>query len=316
VRSGGIAGTLSVAGNPLAAYVFAYAASALPPFGRPFSAAFHSGAEFQGGSVSYVLPDLPAGDYVVTAVVDMRGDFAAWPALFALAPGAGNLVVDASPVHVDTTFASLNLGPVRVLPQRPSFELLDPSGNPATADVNLEFSGRPNASFIIKPVAILGSGVAALSPDSAGGFALACDGTGKPVGDSLEIELVKVGDTAGLVPQIDGLGKATVIFATLDAGQFSTGTCMPGSTHLVTTAVAALASGSAKVSLVDPRVPPVAVPLEAGRYAVVITSIAKQVWRIPNELQPALLDAGALLATPDLTRSLLQTQQVAVILMP
>ena len=127
---------------------------------------------------------------------------------------------------------------------------------------------------------------------------------------------VKVGDGAGLVPQIDGLGKATVIFATIDAGQFSTGTCMPGSTHLVTTAVAALASGSARVSLVDPRVPPVAVPLEAGRYAVVITSIAKQIWRIPNELQPALLDAGALLATPGPTRSLLQTQQVSLNLMP
>ena len=314
LRSGGIAGTLSVAGNPLAAYVFAYAANALPPFGRPFSVAFHTGAEFQGGSVSYVLPDLPAGEYVVTAVVDMRGDFAAWPALFALAPGAGNLMTDASAVHVDTTFASLNLSPARVLPQRPSFELLDPSGNPATADVNLEFSARPNASFRIKPVAILGSGVAAWRPDSEGGFALACDGTGKPVGDSLKIELVKVGDAAGLVPRIDGLGKATVIFASLDAGQFSAGTCIPGSMHQVTTSVVALANGSAKVSLLDPSVPPVAVPLEAGRYAVVITSMAKQVWRIPNELQPAMLDAGALLSTPDLTRSLLQTQQVAVTL--
>ncbi len=315
-RSGGIAGTLSVAGNPLTAYVFAYAANALPPFGRPISAAFHTGAEFQGGSVSYVLPDLPAGEYAVTAVVDMRGDFAAWPALLALAPGAGNLMTDASTVRVDTTFVSLNLSPARVLPQRPSFELLDPSGNPATADVNLEFSGRPDASFLIKPVAILGSGVAALRPDSAGGFALACDGTGKPVGNSLEIELVKVGDAAGLVPRIDGLGKATVIFATLDARQFSAGTCIPGSPHLVGNAVAALTSGSAKVSLTDSSIPPVAIPVEAGRYAVVITSIAKQVWRIPNELQPALLDAGALLATPDPTRSLLQTQQVAVIVMP
>ena len=84
--------------------------------------------------------------------------------------------------------------------------------------------------------------------------------------------------------------------------------------HQVTTSVVALANGSAKVSLLDPSVPPVAVPLEAGRYAVVITSMAKQVWRIPNELQPAMLDAGALLSTPDLTRSLLQTQQVAVTL--
>src|SRR6267143_4108774 len=315
-RSGGIAGTLSVAGTPLAAHVFAYAANALPPFGRPFSVAFHTGAEFQGGSVSYVLPDLPAGQYVVTAVADMRGDFAAWPPLLALAPGAGNLITDASTVRVDTTFASVNLSPARVLPQRPSFVLLDPSGNPATADVKLELGGRPNASFLIKPVAILGSGVAALHPDSAGGFALACDVTGKPVGDSLEIELVKVGDAAGLVPRIDGLGKATVIFGTLDDRQFHAGTCIPGSRHLVTNAVAALTTGSAKVSLLDPSVPPVAVPLEAGRYAVVITSIAKQIWRIPNELQPALLDAGALLATPDSTRFLLQTQQVAVTITP
>jgi len=315
-RSGGIAGTLSVAGTPLAAHVFAYAANALPPFGRPFSVAFHTGAEFQGGSVSYVLPDLPDGEYVVTAVVDMRGDFAAWPPLLALAPGAGNMMTDASTVRVDTTFASLNLSAARVLPQRPSFELVDRSGNPATADVNLEFSGRPSASFLIKPVAILGSGVAALHPDSTGGFVLACDGTGKPVGDSLGIELVKVGDAAGLVPQIDGMGKATVIFATLDGRQFSAGTCTPGSMHLVANAVSALATGSAKVNLLDPSVPPVAVPLEAGRYAVVITSIAKQVWRIPNELQPALLDAGALLATPEPTRSLLQTQQVALNLMP
>src|SRR5467141_3681576 len=271
-RSGGIAGTLSVAGTPLAAHVFAYAANALPPFGRPFSVAFHTGAEFQGGSVSYVLPDLPAGQYVVTAVVDMRGDFAAWPPLLALAPGAGNLMTDATTVRVDTTFASVNLSPARVLPQRPSFELLDPSGNPATADVKLELGGRPNASFLIKPVAILGSGVAALHPDSAGSFALACDVTGKPVGDSLEIELVKVGDAAGLVPRIDGLGKATVIFGTLDDRQFHAGTCIPGSRHLVTNAVAALTTGSAKVSLLDPSVPPVAVPLEAGRYAVVILS--------------------------------------------
>src|SRR5882672_1562833 len=315
-RSGGIAGTLSVAGIPLAAHVFAYAANALPPFGRPFSATMHTGAEFRGGSVSYVLPDLPPGEYVVTAVVDMRGDFAAWPPLLALAPGAGNLMTDASKVRVDTTFASMNLSPARVLPQRPSFVLLDSSGNPATADVNLEFSGRPTASFRIKPVPILGSGVAALHPDSTGAFALACDVTGKPVADSIQIELVKVGDTAGLVPRIDGSGKATVIFARLDDRQFSAGTCVPGSMHLVTDAMAALATGAAKASLLDPSVPPVAVPLEMGRYAVVITSIAKQVWRIPNELQPALLDAGALLATPGSTRSLLQTQQAALILMP
>ena len=313
IHSGAIAGTLSVAGDPLAAHVFAYASNALPPFGRPLSAAFHTSAEFRSGSVSYVLPDLPAGEYVVTAVVDMRGDFAAWPELFALAPGAGNLVAEASLVRVDKTLASLNLSPTRVLPQRPSFELLDQSGNAATADVNLEFSG-PSAVFLIKPVAILGSGVAALHPDSAGAVALACDHAGKPVGDSLKIELVKVGGGDGLLPEIDGLGKTTVIFATLDDRQFSAGTCTPGSLHLVTAAMAALTTGSAKVSLLDPGVPPVAVPPEAGRYAVVITAITQQNWRIPNELQPALLDPGALLATPEPTRSLLQTQQVALTL--
>ena len=62
--------------------------------------------------------------------------------------------------------------------------------------------------------------------------------------------------------------------------------------------------------------PPAPVALVAGRYAVFVTSLAKQVWRVPNELQPALLDPAALLVTPAATKSLLQTQQVAVNVSP
>jgi hypothetical protein len=56
--------------------------------------------------------------------------------------------------------------------------------------------------------------------------------------------------------------------------------------------------------------------LVPGRYAVVVTSLAKQVWRVPNELQPALLDAGAAAVTAAPTKALLQTQGVAVQISP
>ena len=73
---------------------------------------------------------------------------------------------------------------------------------------------------------------------------------------------------------------------------------------------------SEKVDLLDPRVAPVAVPLAAGRYALSVTSAAGQIWRIPNHLQPALLDPGALIATPAAAQMLLRTQQAAVNVMP
>jgi len=70
------------------------------------------------------------------------------------------------------------------------------------------------------------------------------------------------------------------------------------------------------VNLLDPRVAPVSVPLVPGRYSLAITSAAKQVWRVPNELQPGLLDPAALLATPATTQALLRPQQVAVNVSP
>src|SRR5204863_474062 len=71
--TGAIAGSLTAnAGSIASAYVFAYAASAQPPFGAPLSADFHLGTEFQGGKVSYTLPNLPSGDYLVTAAVSIE----------------------------------------------------------------------------------------------------------------------------------------------------------------------------------------------------------------------------------------------------
>src|SRR5213075_2719300 len=104
VSSGRIAGTLTVPRSPpiIAAWIFAYAANAQPPFGSPVAADFHAGADFQGGSVRFVLPDLPPGSYIVDAVVDVRGDFAPSSAALRLAPGAGNLVASATGISVGT----------------------------------------------------------------------------------------------------------------------------------------------------------------------------------------------------------------------
>jgi uncharacterized protein (DUF2141 family) len=317
VYTGGIAGSLTVTGTPRAAYVFAYAANALPPFARPLSAGFHIWPQLQGGTVSYFLPNLPSGNYVVTAVVDMRGDFAISPALFAIAPGAGNLVTNATSVPVGTTVVTANLTAGTALPQRPSFELVDAAGTALTGDATLSFGGAPSASMRMRAVPILGAGVSALRPDPAGAFVLACDGTGKPVGSSLSIQLIQVADPAGLVPLLDAEGKATVISASLDPSQFSAGTCTSGGVHTAAGPLSVLvANGSARLNLADPADPPTSIPLVAGRYAVFVTSLAKQVWRVPNELQPALLDPAALLATPAATKSLLQTQQVAVNVSP
>jgi hypothetical protein len=315
VYSGGIAGTLTVSGSPAiaSAYVFAYPANALPPFGMPVSADFHAGTELQAGAVNFVLPNLPAGSYLIAAVVDTRGDFAVSPAALAIAPGAGNLVASVAGVSVGSTVSALNLAASSALPQRPSFELVDGSGNALTAD---PAPITPPASIRIKAVPVLGAGVAALHPDTAGALVTGCDGSGKP---SLSIELLKLldADPAGLVPELDGSGKATVLPAVLDSSQFSAGTCAPGGPYVATGPLTVIvSSGALKVNLLDPNEPPGSTALVAGRYAVVVTSFAKQVWRVPNELQAALLDPAAALVTPAATKSLLQTQQVAVNVTP
>jgi hypothetical protein len=291
VYTGSISGTLTAASTPLSAYVFAYSTTALPPFGRPLSADVHFAAEFSGASVSYALPNLPTGDYVVVAIADTRGDFAVSPALFALAPGAGTLLGSPQTVHVGTAVASANLAATSPAPVRPSFQVLDfPGGTLQTADVNLSISG--NRSFQIQPAALLTSKVVAFKPDASAAFFLACGASG-PDPSSLSVQLVKVRDAAGVLPDVDGSGNPIVAQASVDLSAFAA--CSPGVVTVTSPLKVTVPSGMA-----------------SGRYAVMVTSIAKQVWRVPNELQPALMDAGAYASTPTDVKSLLQTQQVAV----
>ncbi len=296
IYSGAIAGMLTAAA-PISAYVFAYAANALPPFGKPVSADVHLGSEFVSGAVNFVLPDLPTGDYVVTALADTRGDFAASPALFALAPGAGTLLAPPQPVHVDTGAATANLTTSVTAPQRPSFQLLDLGGTLQTGDLSLSITGMH--SFKINPAAVLTSAIAPLRPDAAGAFAIACGASG-PVASSLSVQAVKVVDPAGLSPQLDSGGTPVVVAASVDFTPVTS--CPAGTVVMVTSPLT--------VTLIPPAT------LLPGRYAVMVTSIAKQVWRLPNELQPSLLDAAALLVTPAAVKTLLQSQQAAVNLAP
>ncbi|HEY6912198.1 MAG TPA: hypothetical protein VI356_22655 [Myxococcales bacterium] len=321
--TGGISGSLTVSGTaaPVAAYVFAYKATALPPFGLPVSADFHLGAEFQSGKVNYVLPDLPAGDYVVTAIVDTRGDFAVSPGLFAIAPGAGSLAAPPQAVQgLTTSFrTNTNLTAASALPQRPSFQILD-TGSVATADVAVHVNNAA-PQMQIQPAAVLTTGVVGLQPDATGMFVLACDGTSStPQAGSLSIELLKVVDAAGLIPDIDANGKATVVLARVDPAQFTAGSCNGAPVKAITSAINVdVDATSSKVNLLNPNEPPTPVALVPGRYAVVVTSLAKQVWRVPNELQPALLDPAAAPAVAAATPSplpLLQSQGVAVQISP
>ena len=317
VYTGAIAGSLTAnAGSIASAYVFAYAASAQPPFGAPLSADFHLGTEFQGGKVSYTLPNLPSGDYLVTAVVDTRGDFAPAAPVFAMAPGAGSLVAAPVTVTVGASVVSEDLLASAPMPPRPSFQLAAAS---AGADVDLAFNGGSLATMQIQIAAVLSAKVAAVHPDTSAGLALACGANGRPTTASVSIELIKLlSDATGLAPELDAQGKATVLSGFLDSTEFASVSCTPGSLYpasgLLTIGIPTVAS--AKVDLLDPRVAPIAVPLAAGRYALSVTSAAGQTWRIPNQLQPALLDPAALIATPAAAQIVLRTQQAAVNVMP
>jgi hypothetical protein len=319
IYAGSIAGTLTAGSTPAAAYVFAFPSTALPPFGRPVSADVHLGAEFSGGAVGYLLPDLPTGDYVVTALADTRGDFAASPALFALAPGAGSLLASPQLVHVGTALVSgVNLAATSAAPQRPSFQLVNGAGAALTVDANVSFGGAPTALLRIAPAAVLSAKIAPLHPDSVGAFVFACDGSGTPIASSLPVLLLKTADAAGLTPDLDPVTfRGTVVPAAVDQAQFTAGSCGASPVLPVTGPVnLTLQNGSAKVDLLNPAAAPTPAALVPGRYAVVVTSLAKQVWRLPNELQPALIDPGAYAATPADVKTVLQTQQVAVNIAP
>jgi uncharacterized protein (DUF2141 family) len=315
--AGAIAGSLTTTATSIAAaYVLLYAADRQPPFGSPVAVDFHPATDFQGGRLEYLLPNLPSGDYVVTAIVDTGGDFAPSLPVVAMAPGPGDLKAAAAKITVATSTVIQDLAAVIAIPPRPSF--LVPSWNPG-AEIDLAFNGAAVASMLVQFTPILSAKLRALHPDAAAGLALACGSNGKPLTASASIAMVKLaGDATGLFPELDGQGMATVLSGALDATQLASATCTPGSFYTVSgpVTVALQRSSSAKINLLDPRVSPIAIPLVPGRYALSITSAAGQTWRVPNELQPALLDPATLPATPADAQFLLRTQQVAVNVIP
>jgi hypothetical protein len=75
---------------------------------------------------------------------------------------------------------------------------------------------------------------------------------------SVSIELIKVGGAAGLLAEVDSMGKATVLSGSLDSTQFSSASCAPGGLYASTGSLSVLVqkASSAKVNLLDPRVAP------------------------------------------------------------
>jgi hypothetical protein len=212
---------------------------------------------------------------------------------------------------------TVNLTAASAAPSRPSFQVTDGAGTPLLADANVTFGGAGTAALHIAPALILSNRLAPLHGDTSTSFVFACDGTQTPVASSLSIELLKMSDAAGMTPDLDAQGRGTVVPAAVDQAQFTAGSCgaapaIPWTAPLQIT----LQNGSAKVNLLDPSVPPVPGGLVPGRYAVVVTSLAKQVWRVPNEWQPMLQDPGAYAVAPSDLKTLLQSQQAAVNIAP
>ena len=332
VNAGEIDGTVQLSGVPSfkSVYIFAYSVSEPPPpfgTGKPRSADFHGAAEFSSaGTVNYALRGLAAGDYYVTAVCDTRGDFAVDPFLFAAAPGPGDFVGG----HVDTTTFSLSKvtvigvvpgisviiagGGTRKLPARPSF-VLESGAMAITTDLTALFPDAVSPQRItLQAQTELTSGVVAIAPESGPAFFpvtyQACSAIDASRGadsdfDNLpdlypRILVVKLSDADGSGLTVDS--SNTVIPAAIDPTPYlgALGAC---STHAVVPAT----SLSVILQPIAVQQTPTGLlqkPIPAGRYGVFLESETGQVWRIPNELQPALLDprsagttAGQLLAT-------------------
>ena len=291
LNAGTISGKLTVAGAFYGAYVFAYDAANPPPpagFGTPVSADFHGALEFSAGSVAYNLQNLlTTKAYIVTAVVDTRGDLALSPQLFAAAPGEGTLVgvhaaVPAGSTGVDITAAS-------ALPPRPSFTALN--------DVVFSDAVTPQR-LALHAAQVLTSGVVVKPEAHAPQFLVSyqgCDSGGKPVDQDFDnlpdlyprVVVVKLNPT-GLDPDPAGIA----IPAAIDPTRFTLGACT--------------ARNVVPASDISVILSPVAVnralqtmPIPAGRYGVVVMQSTGQTWRLPNEL--SLLDPRAAAAAPSLS---------------
>lgn len=317
LNAGSISGTLKLTGvtSFAGAYVFAYDANNPPPpagNGTPMSADYHSALEFSGGSVNYQLQNLPADrSYLVAAVVDTRGDFAVSPQLFAAAPGEGTVLGQhlglitlsgvgpaAGSVEVDAV-ASL-----ATLPPRPSFVLRDASNNPIGADLTTLFPDAvtpQHLSLYAQPV--LTSQVATVAEKDPAAFLVSFQQcvNGSPVDANFDnlpdlypkVLVVKLSDAdaSGLTPD----PQTTVIPAAIDPTRFPGLAC--GQTVPTTDLSVILSPVAVKFAA---NGTPFTVPIPAGRYGVVLEQSTGQVWRIPNELQPAMLDPRSAAAQPSL----------------
>jgi uncharacterized protein (DUF2141 family) len=303
-----------------------------PPLGTgrtPASADVHTGAEYaaavaSGQRLSFALRGLSAGSYYVTALVDTRGDLALDPQLWTAAPGPGALkgaVVNGSgaPVAVAVSTSAVTGQTVAVsadvqLPARPSFALSS-GGAPITSDlaspftdavttqrITLRAGGRTDGAGVWGPV--LDANVAALKPESgATSWSVsfrACNAAAPAQGADADsdglpdlwprILVVKLSDADASGLTLDP--ATTLIPAAVDPTKFvyGLGACSSGQV---------LSSPEVDVLLSPVAVQPQAdgtfkqLPIPAGRYGLVAIDRAGQTWRIPNELQPSLLDPRA-----------------------
>ena len=312
VPGGAIAGTLSVSGLAAGAapfkraYVFAYAQANPPPLGRPVSADVHELAEFAGAApgamtVAYALPGLAAGSYLVTALVDTRGDFALAPQLLAAAPGEGTvlgghgaLVAVATAPVPDIAVAAV-ASAATTLPPRPSFELVDDTGAALTSDVvGLSSNSAAPIHLNLHAQTMLTPAVWPTPEVDAAVFPLtwaSCDGSGNPLdvdGDNLpdlntRVLIVKL-DATGTSQAVTPEGALTVIPAAIDPlpflGKLS---CPTGAAPLLAVSDLPVAVTPAAF-LVGPggRTQLPAIP--AGRYALLLVSQTGQIWSVPNAL--------------------------------
>jgi hypothetical protein len=320
-QPGVISGSLVVTGVSqfYGAYVFATdAANPPPPLGTgvPVAADFHSFLEFTGGAAAYSLQNLaPDRSYYLTAVVDTRGDFALSPQLYAAAPGQGTIVGG----RFDSTGALVAVSPGpnigvtagAVLPARPSFQVIDSGLNPVSSDVQLFTQAAPAAArLVLQARSLLGAGVSA-TPETGTAFPVSYVGcvNGKPVLNENnlpdlwpKVALLKISsdDPTGLRPDPGSVVLPAAIDPVRFAGQL---TC--GGAQVAASLIDVLVAPAAFQPLPDGTFQQLAT-VPAGRYQIVVISKTGQVWRIPNELQPAMLDPRAAAAALQLA-----TQSVA-----
>jgi hypothetical protein len=305
-----ISGTLTFTSpTPAAgAYVYAFSTANPPPplgTGTPVSADYHPASELTGGSVPFSLPNLIGGQsYFVTAVVDTRGDYAVAPTLYAAAPGEGTLVAFA-PAPVAAGSTGLNLAASTALPPRPSFTVVNGKGEAFTSDLSSLFPDAITPQRIALHATPVLTAALTVTPEAhAPIFPVsyrACDANGAPVdvdSDGLpglypKITVVKLADADATGLTIDP--NLTVIPARVDPTPFiaQLGACSARAVVPATDLSVLLAPAAVQFAADGT---PMQVAIPKGRYGIVLTSSTGQVWRLPNELAPAVPSQGVAIA--------------------